>query len=82
MRARILKWSNGQGLRLTKAMLAEACLAVGDDVELSVSDGRIIVAPARPVRGRYRLEALLAGRPDDAAGEEFDWGGPVGHEVW
>ena len=82
MLTKVLKWGNSQGLRLTKALLNEAGIHVGDDVNVSVQRGRIVVEPVPRVRGRYDLNALLSEMPKEYQPEELDWGLPAGKEVW
>ena len=82
MLTKVKKWGNGQGLRLTKALLNEARIHVGDEVYLSVRSGRIVVEPVSRVRGRYDLETLLSEMPADYQPEQLDWGPPTGKEVW
>ena len=82
MLTKVKKWGNGQGLRLTKALLHEAGIHVGDEVNLSVRSGRIVVEPIYRVRGRYDLEALISKMPERYQAEELDWGPPAGREVW
>ena len=82
MQAKIQKWGNSQGLRLTKDLLQSARLEVGDEVEVSVKDGVLIIAPARKIRGRYKIEDLVAGIPEDHQPEEVDWGDSAGKKVW
>lgn len=82
MQTKIRKWGNSQGLTLSRAVLTDAGLAVGDEVDVRVSRGQIVVAPSRRIRGRYRLEELVAQMPDDWTPAEADWGGPAGREVW
>jgi len=82
MQAKIQKWGNSQGLRLTKDLLQSARLEVGDEVEVSVKDGVLIIAPARKIRGRYKIEDLVANIPENHQPEEVDWGEPSGKEVW
>ena len=60
MHTKIQKWGNSQGLRLAKNVLEDACLSVGDEVDVAVKDGIIVVMPIRKIRGRYRLEDLVA----------------------
>ena len=82
MLAKIQKWGNSQGLRLTKHLLADAQLRVGDEVDISVKDGVMIVTPAKKIRGKHRLEDLVARIPENYQTGEVDWGDPVGKEVW
>ncbi len=82
MLTKIQKWGNSQGLRFTKALLEEAQIKVGDEVQVSVQKGRIVVEPVTKVRGRYDLEALVSKMPKEYQAEELDWGPPVGREVW
>jgi antitoxin MazE len=82
MLTKIRRWGTGQGLRFTKALLNEAGIHVGGEVNVSVRNGRIIVEPVSSVRGRYDLEALLSEMPEEYQPEELDWGSPTGKEVW
>ena len=82
MLTKIQKWGNSQGLRFTKTLLEEAQINVGDEVQVSVQKGRIIVEPVTKVRGKYDLKALVSKMPKGYQTEELDWGPPVGREVW
>jgi antitoxin MazE len=82
MLTRVQKWGNSQGVRVPLKLLEEVEIAVGDEVDVTVQDGRIVVAPSQRVRGRYRLEDLLAKIPEDYEPSEEDWGPPLGREVW
>lgn len=82
MHTRIQKWGNSQGLRLAKNVLEDARLGVGDEVDVAVQDGIIVVAPTKRIRGRYHLEDLVAQIPADCHASEVNWGKPVGKETW
>ena len=82
MRTKIQKWGNSQGLRLAKNVLEDAHLGVGDEVNVSVRDNTIVIAPIRQIRGRYRLKDLVAQIPDNYQAGEVDWGQPLGKEAW
>jgi len=82
MLAKIQKWGNSQGLRLTKNLLADAQLGVGDEVDISVRDGIMIVTPVKKIRGKHSLKDLVARIPENYQTGEVDWGDPVGKEVW
>ena len=82
MLAKIKKWGNSQGLRLAKHLLADAKLDVGDEVDISVKDGVMIIKATKSIRGRHSLQDIVARIPKDYESGEVDWGGPVGKEVW
>ena len=82
MLAKIQKWGNSQGLRITKNLLADAQLGVGDEVDIRVKDGIMIITPAKRIRGRHSLKDLVACVPKKYQTGEIDWGEPVGKEVW
>ena len=82
MLTKIQKWGNSQGLRLAKNLLEDANLGVGDEVDVSVKEGIMIVAPARRIRGRYTLKELVARIPENYQTSEIEWGEPVGKEEW
>jgi antitoxin MazE len=81
MITKIQRWGNSQGLRLSKEILVEARLGIGDDVKVEARKGRIIVTPMTNLRGKYTLEELVAKMPKNN-GPEVDWGQPGGKEVW
>ena len=82
MHTKIQKWGNSQGLRLAKNVLEDAHLGVGDEVDVAVQDGIIVIEAIRKTRGRYRIQDLVAQIPADYRAGEIDWGEPVGKEAW
>jgi len=79
MRTRIAKWGNSLGLRIPKAFTSDAGLGDGDEVELTIEDGRIVISP---VGREYRLGELVDRITPDNRHDESDWGRPVGTETW
>ena len=83
MTIRIARWGNSQGVRLPKAILDSMGLAAGDFAELRLEDGRIIIERMSQQRAHRTLEERV-----QAYGKklgpyiEYDWGEPVGKEVW
>ena len=82
MITKVQKWGNSQGLRLSKDLLADVHIEVGDAVHVSVQEGSLIVTPTHRVRGSRSLEELAARVPKDYRPGELDWGPPAGREVW
>ena len=81
MLAKIQKWGNSQGLRIAKNVLADAQLDIGDEVDIHVKDGIMLVTPAKRIRGRHNLKDLVSRIPQNYQSGEIDWGEPVGKEV-
>lgn len=82
MLTKVQRWGNSQGVRFSQRILEEADIAIGDEVDVSAEQGRIIVTPSQRIRGRYRLVDLLAQIPEDYEPSEEGWGTPVGREEW
>ena len=80
MQAQVKAWGNSQGIRISKDILNEGHISVNDILEVKVSDGQILLA--KPFRHR-----TLEERAKEYGGKlnldgEFDWGEPLGREVW
>jgi len=82
MITKVQKWGNSQGLRLSKQLLEDAHIRIGDEVNVAVQDSVIVIRSARPFRGKHTLVELVAGLPKNYKDEELDWGKPVGREAW
>ncbi len=82
MITKVQKWGNSQGLRLSKELLSNVEIGVGDAVDVAAHDGVLVVTPVRRVRGGRDLRELVRRIPKDHKAEELDWGEPVGKEVW
>jgi len=78
MLAKVQKWGNSQGLRLSRRVLEDARISVGEKVDVAVRDGAIVVAPVNRARGKHSLRQLVARIPKEYRAEELDWGKPAG----
>ena len=86
MTTKLQAWGNSQGVRLPKALLVALNLEAGAGVEIELSPKKdaIIVKPVKVpsrVRGRHRIEDLVANMPKGYKAAEFAWG-TSGREVW
>jgi antitoxin MazE len=79
---KVQKWGNSQGLRLTKQVLEDAGILLGDEVDVAARDGVIVIAPVRRVRGKRSLRELVSSIPRDYKSSEVEWGNPVVKEAW
>lgn len=80
MVARIQKWGNSQGLRLTKTVLADAGFSVGDNVQVVVRKKEIRLI--KTTRRKFVLEEMIAKMPKQYRKGEESFGRPVGREEW
>ncbi|MBN1224784.1 MAG: AbrB/MazE/SpoVT family DNA-binding domain-containing protein [Candidatus Aminicenantes bacterium] len=79
MQGKIQKWGNSLGLRIQKAVAEQARIMDGSEVDITVSENRLIITPAR---SRYTLEGLLAGVNSNNLHGEIDTGCQTGREEW
>ncbi len=68
MKARIIKIGNSQGIRIPKPVLEQTGL--GEQVEIVVEDGRLIIAPAEPHQGSPRAGWAKAFKEMAAEGDD------------
>ena len=68
MRAPVRKMGNSSGIIIPKPILTQIGVEVGDDLELSLDEGRIVLAPAKqhPRAGWAAAAKRLAEAGDDA----------------
>lgn len=78
MKAKVQKWGNSLAVRIPKAFAEEVGLHPDADVELSVHQGDLVLAPRRR---EYTLEELVGKITPANRHEETDFGPPVGREI-
>ena len=81
MRATIQKWGNSQGIRIPKAFLEAVGMGENDLVEINRDDDNIVITKIKEKKG-LTLEDIFKDYDGEYVAEEFDWGSPVGKEVW
>ncbi len=80
MKTRVQKWGNSLALRIPKPFASEIGLERNSTVEISLVDGRLVVAPV--VEPVLTLEHLLAQVTEDKLQGEIETGSAVGKEAW
>jgi len=80
MRTKIQKWGNSLALRIPKSFAEEAEVEAGSRVDLSVTDGQLVIRPVRSPRSELHL--LLAGVKEENLHAEISTGEPTGREAW
>ena len=77
--AKIYKSGNGQAISLKKNILQQARLKVGNDIEVKVKSGQIVLTKPNSFKEKCRDFVESVGKYDH---NEYDWGQPVGRELW
>lgn len=81
MQATIQKWGNSQGIRIPKAFLEALGMMENDLVELHRVDNNIVITKVKEKK-ELTLEDIFKDYDGEYVAEGFDWGSPVGKEVW
>ncbi|MDR1801908.1 MAG: AbrB/MazE/SpoVT family DNA-binding domain-containing protein [Lachnospiraceae bacterium] len=80
MTAQIKAWGNGQGIRFSKEFLANLGLRLNEYLQVDVEDNKIILSRTFKHKTLEERAALFDGQVGPY--KEFDWGDPVGRELW
>ena len=79
--ATVQKWGNSHGVRIPKHLLDSLNWSIGEKISMRTRGNRLIIEQAP--KKRKTIEELLDGfNADIVKSSEFDWGKPVGREVW
>ena len=80
MQAQVKEWGNSQGIRLPKEVLKSAGIALNEVLDVRVSYG--VITLMKPFRHRTLEERAAEFDGKLMLDGEYDWGEPVGREVW
>jgi antitoxin MazE len=79
MRVQVQKWGNSLAVRIPKPFAADADVREGTELDLAVSEGRLVATPV--VGRRSSLRQLLSRVTSKNLHGEIDSGPPVGREA-
>ncbi|MGN0386673.1 MAG: AbrB/MazE/SpoVT family DNA-binding domain-containing protein [Lachnospiraceae bacterium] len=80
MQAQVKQWGNSQGIRLPKEVLKSAGISVNEILDVTVSNG--VITLEKTMRHKTLEERALEYGGRLMLDGEYDWGEPVGREVW
>ena len=80
MQAQVTAWGNSQGVRISKNALRAANISLNEYLDMDIGDGVITLMKKYRHRTLEERAAQYGGKLNLC--EEFDWGDPVGREVW
>lgn len=81
MRTAVQQWGNSLAIRIPRQLAHESRMNRGSTVELSSSNGSLVVTPVGK-RRRYSLASLIKKITPASRHAEVDWGKRIGREVW
>ena len=80
MRTKTQRWGHSLAVRIPKPFAIEAQLTDQTEVDLTVTNGKIVIAPA--TKPAQHLRDLLSRVTKRNLHGEVDTGAPVGRETW
>ena len=80
MQVQVREWGNSQGIRLPKEVLKSAGISLNEVLDVAVSNGTITLV--RTFRHKTLEERAAEYDGQLKLDGEYDWGEPVGREVW
>ena len=80
MQAQVKEWGNSQGLILPTEVLKSEGIALNETLDVTVSNG--VITLAKPFRHKTLEERASEFDGKLMLDGEYDWGEPVGREVW
>lgn len=80
MQAQVKAWGNSQGIRIPKEILQAAGINLNELLNISVSNGVITLEKAFRHKTLEERAAEFGGQLN--LNSEYDWGDPVGREMW
>ena len=79
LKSTIGKWGNSAAVRIPANVLAQANLGLQQSVNITVSDGAIVIQPRREFD--YELETMVSSISTENTHSEADFVEPVGKEI-
>ena len=80
MQAQAKEWGNSQGVRIPKKLLQDAVIASNEISNISASDS--VITLTKTFRHKTLEERAAEYGGNLNLDGEYDWGEPVGREVW
>lgn len=80
MQAQVKEWGNSQGIRLPKEVLKSAGISLNEILDVVVSNGSITLV--KTFRHKTLEERVAEFDGKLMFDGEYNWGEPVGREVW
>ena len=87
MQTTVVKWGNSHGIRLPKAFLNNINIVENDPVDIKLEDEKIVIKKIKIKEHKTLKQRLFEFYGENYENivepqKEYDWGKPVGKEIW
>ena len=87
MQTTVVKWGNSHGIRLPKAFLNNINIFENDPVDIKLENEKIVIKKIKTKEHKTLKQRLFEFYGENYENivepqKEYDWGKPVGKEVW
>ena len=87
MQTTVVKWGNSHGIRLPKAFLNNIGIVENDSVDIRLENEKIVIKKIRTKEHKTLKQRLFEFYGENFENitepqKEYDWGKPVGKEIW
>lgn len=80
MEARLQKWGNSIGIRIPSNIIKSMKLKTNDLMDIFEQDSKIVITKSK--RSKISLEERFKEYNGKNLVEPYDWGKPMGKEIW
>ena len=80
MQTQVKTWGNSQGIRIPKEILQTAGISLEEILDISVTNG--VITLVKSIKHKTLEERAAEYNGQLNLDGEYDWGTPVGREVW
>ena len=80
MIASVKAWGNSQGIRIPRNILELLGISINEEVNLDVVDDSIIIRKKHVHKTLKERYEEFGKEPEEL--EEYEWGDPIGRELW
>ncbi len=80
MQTQVKTWGNSQGIRIPREILQNAGIVLNEMLDITVANGVITLTKTFRHKTLEERAAEFGGKLN--LDGEYDWGDPVGREVW
>ena len=81
MTVKLREVGNSMTVTIPRDFVSQLSLTQGTEFDVGLNDGNIILKPLN-VKQKVTIKSLFANYHGDYTPTEYDWGAPVGREVW